>query len=195
MPQEIFETKHYALNISNLNSPNDPLQMVAIVPWPQAPHRDWPTYERTSAAPGDPRFWCLHPPQSYILAYLHTCILTYFHLASAYCQWMDEMLHKADRPYSIPLYKLPDYPLLNIVLITTFTIDSLEFLKSTPKAKIRIRLYHICPNRGFQFPFFFSSTIRECCPQCPSPAMALWCIKVHPYIFPSNGYTISFQAQ
>ena len=132
------------------------------------------------------------PPSA---TYFHTHILVYFHLACAYCRWMDEMLHKADRPYSIPLYKLPDYPLLNNVLITTFTIDSLEFLKSTPKAKIRIRLYHIFPNRGFQFPFFFSSTIGECCPQCPSPAMALWCIKVHPYIFPSNGYTISFQAQ
>ena len=153
MPQEIFKTKHYALNISTLNSPNDPLQIVAIVPWPPATHIDWPTYERTSAASGDPQFWCLHPV-------LHTSRLTYFHLASAYCQWMDEMLHKADRPYSIPLNKLPDYPLLNYVLITTFTIDSLEFLKSTPKAKIRIWLYHICPNQRLQFPFFFSSTVR-----------------------------------
>ena len=146
MSQEIFWVRHDALNILNLNSPNDPLQMVAIVPWPRATHIDWPTYERTSAAPGNPQFWCLHPV-------LHTSRLTYFHLASAYCQWMDEMLHKADRPYSIPLYKLPDYPLLNNVVSTIFTIDSLEVLKSTPKAKIRIRLYDICLNQGNNFPY------------------------------------------
>ena len=93
---------------------------------------------------------------------LHTSRLTYLHTSTmrlhiGYCQWMDEMLHKADRPYSIPLYKLPDYPLLNNVVLTTFTIDSLEFLELTPKAKIRIRLYHICPNWGLQFSFFLSS--------------------------------------